>query len=482
MNKMQDIKEEYSERIEKINTLKEANKKPYGERFEVLNDIASIREPYEEGKEVVVAGRLMAYRAMGKSIFVDLKDQTARIQLFVNAKVIGDEQFPEFKALDIGDIIGISGTMMKTKTEEVSIRVTSFKLLAKNIRPLPEKWHGLKDIETRYRHRYLDLIVNDQARSVFQSRSKIMKATRDYLEAKGFMEVETPILQAIPGGAKAEPFQTHHNALHADLYLRVAPELYLKKLLVGGFEKVFEIGRNFRNEGISIRHNPEFTMLELYQSYADYNDMMDLTEDLITTLAKDIVGKEKLEFDGKEINLKRPWKRVAFYDALKEYTGVDWRNADIAKEAKKLGVEFEKDMGDIDILDEVFDAKVQPELVNPTFVTDYPVVMTPLAKRKEDQPDLVYRFELFIANMELANAYSELNDPLDQRQRFEAQREELGESEKEIDEDFLMALEYGMPPAGGLGIGLDRLVMILTGAHSIRDVVLFPQLRPEKSD
>ncbi|MBN1492788.1 MAG: lysine--tRNA ligase [Candidatus Omnitrophica bacterium] len=476
---MAHLKEEFAERVKKIQEQKSAGHTLYGGRFKTDGTTQGLKDEYVEGKQGAIAGRLMAIRAHGKSIFADIKDAAGRLQLYANFNVLGEEQFTFFKSLDIGDIVGVRGSLLMSRTGEITLKVESFALLAKNIRPLPEKWHGLRDIETRYRRRYVDLIVNDEARAVFKTRSTIIKRVRDMLTDKGFLEVETPMMQPIPGGAKAEPFITHHNALHTDLYLRVAPELYLKKLLVGGLEKVFEIGKNFRNEGLSIRHNPEFTMLELYQSYADYNDMMNLTEEIVTTLVKELHGTTTLPFGEVTINYKEPWKRSSFYEILKEHTGVEWRKADIVKEAKKLGIEIKKDCTEVDILDEVFDEKVQPHLTDPTFVTDYPVIMTPLAKRKEDDPDLVYRFELFIANMEIANAYSELNDPLEQRDRFEMQREALNEKDKEIDNDFLMALEYGMPSAGGLGIGIDRLVMLLTNSHSIRDVVLFPQLKPE---
>jgi lysyl-tRNA synthetase class 2 len=479
---MTHLREEFAERVKKIEDQKAAGHAVYGGRYNVTATTQSLKDEYIEGKKASLAGRLMAVRAHGKSIFADIKDSTGRLQLYANFNVLGEERFTFFKTLDIGDIIGVIGSLLTSRTGEITLKVESFELLAKNIRPLPEKWHGLRDIETRYRRRYVDLIVNDEARAVFKVRSTIIKRIRDMLTQKGFLEVETPMMQPIPGGAKAEPFITHHNALHTDLYLRVAPELYLKKLLVGGLEKVFEIGKNFRNEGLSVRHNPEFTMMELYQSFADYNDMMDLTEEIVTTLVKELHNGSEAPFGEKTINYKSPWKRSSFYAILKEHTGVDWRKADVRKQAEKLGITLEKKATDVDILDEVFDAKVQPHLTDPTFITDYPVIMTPLAKRKEDDPELVYRFELFIASMEIANAYSELNDPLEQRERFEAQREMLNEKEKEIDNDFLMALEFGMPPAGGLGIGIDRLVMLLTNSCSIRDVVLFPQLKPETRD
>ncbi|MFC1809459.1 lysine--tRNA ligase [Candidatus Omnitrophota bacterium] len=479
---MHNLRDEFAERVNKIEAQKAEGYILYGGKYEVTATTQALKDEYVEGKIGSVAGRLMAVRAHGKSIFADIKDETGRLQLYANFNVLGEKGFSFFKTLDIGDIVGVSGSLLTSRTGEITLKVESFELLAKNIRPLPEKWHGLKDIETRYRRRYVDLIVNDEARAIFKTRSQIIKNIRDSLVDKGFMEVETPMMQPIPGGAKAEPFITHHNALHTDLYMRVAPELYLKKLLVGGIDKVFEIGKNFRNEGLSVRHNPEFTMLELYQSYADYNDMMNLTEEIVTSLVKELHTTYKIPFGEKTIDYTSPWKRISFYEALQEHTGVDWRSANIKKEAKKLGIEVAPDASVVDILDEVFDEKVQPHLVNPTFITDYPVVMTPLAKRKEDDNELVYRFELFITSMEIANAYSELNDPLEQRERFEQQREALNEKDKEIDTDFLMALEYGMPPAGGLGIGIDRLVMLLTNSHSIRDVVLFPQLKPETRD
>ena len=476
---MHDVRAECPERVEKIEKMKADGIVLYGGKYQVTDTARNLKEQYEEGKTAALAGRLTAVRAHGKSVFADLQDASDRIQIYGNFNVLGEEQFTVFKQLDIGDIVGVTGSLLTSRTGEITLKVDSFVLLAKNIRSLPEKWHGLKDVETRYRRRYVDLIVNREAAGVFYKRSRIIKRVRDFLEAQGFMEVETPMMQQIPGGAKAEPFITHHNALHVDLYMRVAPELYLKKLLVGGLEKVYEIGKNFRNEGISVRHNPEFTMLELYQAYADLTDMMDLAEEMITTLVSELYGTTTVPYGEMEIDFGKPWKRIAFYDALQEQTGINWRDADIKKEARKIGITVDAADDAIEVLDTVFDEKVQPFLTNPTFITDYPVFMTPLAKRKDDDPDLVYRFELFVAHMELANAYSELNDPLEQRARFESQREQLREADKDIDYDFLMALEYGMPPAGGLGIGIDRLVMVLTNAHSIRDVVLFPQLKPE---
>ena len=450
----------------------------YGSRFLPIESIASIREHFEEARTVRTAGRVMARRVMGKSVFGDLKDDSDRIQIYAKKDELSEEPFATFKHLGIGDIIGIEGTLFVSKTGEQSIRITKYDVLSKIVRTLPEKWHGLKDVETRYRQRYVDLIVNKDALDTFKKRSHIIREIREFLHQKGFMEVETPMMQPIPGGARAKPFVTHHNALHADLYLRVAPELYLKKLLVGGLQKVYELNRNFRNEGISVRHNPEFTMLELYQAFADYTDMMEITEEMISGLVRQIHGKDEIPFGDKTLNFKTPWKRVSFYDSLKEKTGVDLKTTDVREAAKKLKIDA-KEMEDVDILNEMFEI-VESDLWDPTFVIDYPTIMTPLAKAKEEDPSVVYRFELFIAKMELANAFSELNDPHIQRERLNAQKEMIGEH-KEIDEDFLTALEFGMPPAGGLGIGIDRLIMLLTNQHSIREVILFPQLKPEKN-
>jgi len=479
---MSEISRIVKERLAKINELREEGTPLYGGKYKISGTIKEHTDQYEEAAAVCLAGRLMAVRAHGKSIFGDLKDGSGKVQIYIKIDAVGEAQFALFKKLDIGDIVGVEGQMFKSRTGEITIKVDAFRLLSKIVQVLPEKWHGLKDVEIRYRQRYIDLIANADSYETLMKRSRIIRFIRSFLEEKKFIEVETPVLQAIPGGAKAEPFQTHHNALHADLYLRVAPELYLKKLLVGGFDKVFEIGKNFRNEGISVRHNPEFTMLELYQSYADYNDMMDLTEELVNALVEKLHGSTTVSYGEATIDFSPPWKRVSFYDALKEKTGIDFRAqkaSEVIKADKNLTGKYDKNYEEADFLDLAFDEYVLPSLTNPTFITDYPVFMTPLAKRKEDDSELVYRFELFICGFELANAYSELNDPFDQRQRLEAQRESLGGGKK-IDEDFLSALEYGMPPAGGLGIGIDRLIMILTNAHSIRDVILFPQLKPEQ--
>ena len=451
----------------------------YGHRFLPKDSLSEIRANFQEGRKVRVAGRLMTRRDMGKSAFADLKDEGARMQIYAKKDVLGEEAYKFFTGMSLGDIIGLEGELFKSKTGEPTIKIEKYERLSKIVRTLPEKWHGLKDVETRYRHRYVDLISNDEVRATFKARSRIIREIRSFMDQREFMEVETPMMQPLAGGARAKPFVTHHHTLHTDLFLRIAPELYLKRLLVGGFEKVYEINRNFRNEGISVRHNPEFTMMELYQAYADYEDMMNITEELTYHLVTMLYGKDEIPYGEKTLNFKRPWKRISFYGALEEATGMDFRKVNVRDAAKKLHVEVADDMEDIDILNEIFGEKVEKDFWDPVFVVDYPTVMTPLAKAKTEDPELVYRFELFVAKMEIANAFSELNDPTIQRERLMEQKELIGES-KEVDEDFLMALEYGMPPAGGLGIGIDRLVMLLTNQASIRDVILFPQLKPEK--
>lgn len=467
------------DRFEKVKDLRSKGTPLYSDQFKPAHMVASLLEPFQEGKSVKVAGRLMTKRDHGKSAFGDLKDESGKIQIYIKLDTVGKENFEWFQLLDMGDIVGVEGTLFLTHKGEKTIKVETFHLLSKIVRILPEKWHGLKDVEARYRQRYLDLIMNDDVRKVFTSRSLIVQKIRSFLADRGFVEVETPMMQAIPGGARAKPFATHHEALNTDLYLRVAPELYLKRLLVGGFQKVFEVNRNFRNEGISTRHNPEFTMMELYEAYADYEAMMNLTEELITSLVRDLHQKEDISYGEWTLHFKRPWKRISFYEALKEKSGLDWRKGNVRELAKKSGIPLEQYTEDVDILNEAFDRFVEPGLVDPTFVVDYPAVTTPLAKRKPKEEDLVYRFELFIGRMELANAFSELNDPFEQRERLQKQKEVIG-IQKTTDEDFLTALEYGMPPAGGLGVGIDRLVMLLTDSPSIRDVILFPQLKPEK--
>ena len=467
------------ERLDKIKELKSKGFSLYSDSFVPTHSIANILDPFEEGKKVKISGRMMTRRIHGKSAFADLKDESAKVQIYAKYDVLGEKDFDLFQVLDLGDILGVEGTLFITHKGEKTVKVERFALLAKIVQVLPEKWHGLKDVEARYRQRYLDLIMNDEVRDVFRKRSQVIQLIRHFLDERGFIEVETPMMQPIPGGARARPFRTRHEALHADLYLRVAPELYLKRLLVGGFQKVYEINRNFRNEGISTKHNPEFTMLELYQAYGDYEIMMNLVEEIIAILVQALYQKETIPYNNYTIDFSRPWKRISFYEALKEKSGHDWRRGEIKGIAKKVGIPLDQYAEDVDILNEAFDRFVEPDLINPTFVIDYPAITTPLAKRKEKDKDLVERFELFVGRLELANAFSELNDPFEQRDRLTKQMEVI-RADKVVDEDFLTALEYGMPPAGGLGIGIDRLVMLLTNSVSIRDVILFPQLKPEK--
>ncbi|HHV78485.1 MAG TPA: lysine--tRNA ligase [Firmicutes bacterium] len=482
-----DISEQEVIRRAKLAKLREMGIDPYGGRFEVTHNAKQIVDDYGrlEGSLVTVAGRLMAVRVHGKATFADLRDLSGRIQLYVKRDVVGAELYDLFLFLDVGDILGVTGKVFKTHKGEVTVAVDDFKLLSKSLKPLPEKWHGLKDVELRYRERYVDLIMNPEVRDVFISRSKIISAIRAYLDARGFIEVETPTMHVVAGGAAARPFITHHNALDMDLYLRIALELYLKRLIVGGLERVYEIGRNFRNEGISTKHNPEFTMLELYQAYADYTDMMRLTEDMISSVCEKVFGTRTIQYQGHEIDLTPPWRRLSLLDAVKEYAGIDYRSVrddkDAAEIAEKLGLKSDKTTTKAGLLDKLIDAYVEPNLIAPTFLLDYPVEVSPLAKRKSDDPSLTYRFEAFIAGRETANAFSELNDPIDQRERFLQQVEERKKGDEEahmMDDDYVNALEYGMPPTGGLGIGIDRLVMLLTNQPSIRDVILFPLMRP----
>ncbi len=433
-----------------------------------------------------VAGRILSMRKFGKAAFFHIADSSGRIQIYVKKDVLGDEVFATFKKWDIGDIVGIEGKLFRTKTEELSVMADKLVMISKSLRPLPEKFHGLTDVETRYRQRYVDLIVTPESRDTFRKRVEIIRLIREFLANRGFMEVETPMMQPVPGGATAKPFKTHHNALDMDLYLRVAPELYLKRLLVGGFERVFEINRNFRNEGLSTRHNPEFTMLEFYQAYATYHDLMDLTEELISWLCDEVNGSMEIEYQGTKVNLAPPWKRMTMDESLIEVAGID--PADLEDEArvmalaKEKGIQLEEQAGPGKAKTELFELLVEEKLINPTFVTSYPTEVSPLARRNEENPDVTDRFELFVTGRELANAFSELNDPVDQLQRFEKQIAEKGNDEEihhELDADFVRALEYGMPSAGGEGIGIDRLVMLLTDAPSIRDVILFPHLKPE---
>ena len=490
----EDINKLIKIRIEKLEELQSKGKDPFQiVKFDNKNNSKDIKEKFvepvdgEEVKEteVSIAGRLMAKRGHGKASFCDLQDMYGRIQIYVKLDEVGEEQYEDFKKYDVGDIVGIKGIVFKTHMGEISIRVKDIRLLSKSLRPLPEKYHGLKDMDLRYRQRYVDLIMNNEVKSTFITRSKIIKGIRKYLDEKGYLEVDTPILNTIAGGAAARPFITHHNTLDIDMYLRIANELYLKRLIVGGFDKVYEMGRMFRNEGMDIKHNPEFTNVELYAAYEDYNDMMDITEGLISTLAKDICGGTTIDYQGTQINLAPGWKRITMIDAIKEVTGADFSKTNTDEEAaelaKSIGVEIEGTPVRGNIINLVFEEKVEETLIQPTFIKDYPIENSPLTKKKPDDPRLVERFELFIGGREYANAYSELNDPIDQKQRFELQakeRENGNEEANMMDEDFIMSLEYGMPPTGGLGIGVDRLIMLLTNSYSIRDVLLFPTMKP----
>ncbi|MFZ5763670.1 MAG: lysine--tRNA ligase [Thermodesulfobacteriota bacterium] len=434
-----------------------------------------------------IAGRIMAFRSFGKAAFVQVQDETGRIQVYVKRDEVGETTYAVFKKLDIGDIVGFSGTLFRTKTSEPTLQASGLKTLTKSLRPLPEKFHGLTDVETRYRQRYVDLMVNPEVRDTFRKRVEIIRLVREFLTNRGFLEVETPMMQPIAGGATARPFKTHHNALGMDLYLRIAPELYLKRLLVGGFERVFEINRNFRNEGLSTRHNPEFTMLEFYQAYATYEDLMDLTEEMLSWIAAEVCGAMVITYQGQEVDLSPPWQRYTLDEALVRVAKLD--PALLADEAKcrefalSKGIQLQPQAGHGKVKTELFELLVEEKLVNPTFITAYPTEVSPLARRNEQNPEVTDRFELFITGREMANAFSELNDPIDQRQRLVKQIAERGSDEEifpEVDEDFLRALEYGMPPAAGQGIGIDRLAMLLTDSPSIRDVILFPHLRPER--
>jgi lysyl-tRNA synthetase class 2 len=434
-----------------------------------------------------VAGRIMALRKFGKASFLHIQDDSGKIQIYVKKEVVGEEIYSQFKKWDIGDIVGFKGKLFKTKTGELTIQAATIKLITKSLRPLPEKWHGLTDVEIRYRQRYVDLIVNPEVRETFRKRIEIIRLLREFLSNRGFLEMETPMMQAVPGGATAKPFKTHHKALDMDLYLRIAPELYLKRLLVGGFEKVFEINRNFRNEGLSTRHNPEFTMLEFYQAYATYNDLMDLTEEMLSWLTEEINGSMEVTYQGQAVDLSPPWKRYTVDEALIEVGGLE---PDILadpealfKLAKNKGIELEQLAGPGKAKIELFELLVEEKLINPTFVTAYPTEVSPLARRNEQDPQVTDRFELFITGREIANAFSELNDPVDQKKRFEKQIDERGDDEEihpVLDEDYIRALEYGLPAAAGEGIGIDRLVMLLTDSPSIRDVIIFPHLKAEK--
>ena len=476
-------------RREKLAKLQEEGKNPFEiTKFVTTHNSKQIKDNYDslEGKDVTIAGRMMAKRIMGKASFCHIQDEQGKIQSYVSINELGEESYKHFKEDDIGDIIGITGFVFKTKTGEISIHAKEVTLLSKSLRPLPEKFHGLKDTDLRYRQRYVDLIVNPEVKDTFKKRIQILKEVKNVLDEKGYLEVETPILNTIAGGATARPFITHHNTLDIDMYLRIANELYLKRLIVGGFERVYEMGRMFRNEGMDIKHNPEFTSIELYSAYQDYHDMMDITEEIVSRAAQKVLGTTKITYQGTEIDLTPSWKRITMIDAIKEVTGVDFNQIETDEEAKKVANDLHVELDELkltrgDIINQVFEAKVEETLIQPTFICDYPVEVSPLTKRKPSDPRLVERFELFIGGREYANAYSELNDPIDQYERFKKQVEarEAGDEEANMmDEDFVTALEYGMPPTGGLGIGIDRLVMLLTDAPSIRDVLLFPTMKP----
>ena len=493
---MDELNEQRQQRIKKLESLREAGVAPYGTRFDVKDRAGDvIRLHGQKTKDMLereritctIAGRIVALRRFGKAAFAVLQDGSDRLQAYLKKDLLSPQAYAVTEQLDLGDWIGVSGTLFRTKTNEFTVEVHDLTFLSKALRPLPEKWHGLTDVETRYRQRYVDLIANPEVHGIFAMRSRIIAGIRAFLIERGFLEVETPMMHPIPGGAAAKPFVTHHNALGIDLYLRIAPELYLKRLIVGGFPRVFEINRNFRNEGISTIHNPEFTMLEFYVSYADYQDLIRLTEDMISSLAQELLGKTEIEYQGKIINLTPPWRRWSYHQAILEVNGLNpavvTDRAEALAAAKHLHVPVDPKWPLFNIINEIFEETVEANLEQPTFITDYPMEISPLARRKDSNPALTDRFELYIAGREIANAFSELNDPLDQRERFESQAAQRAAGDEEahaVDEDFLRALEYGMPPTAGEGIGIDRLVMLFTNQASIRDVVLFPQLRPEK--
>lgn len=480
-------------RREKLRAFQEQGLNPFGGKYERTHlaealiteyDQYSKEELEEKAIDVTIAGRIMTKRGKGKAGFAHVQDVSGQIQLYVRKDTVGEEAYELFNSADLGDIVGISGKLFKTKVGELSVKAEAFEMLTKSLRPLPEKFHGLKDVEQRYRQRYLDLITNPVSRDTFVTRSKIIQSMRRYLDDQGFLEVETPMMHGIPGGASARPFVTHHNALDVELYMRIAIELHLKRLIVGGMEKVYEIGRVFRNEGVSTRHNPEFTMIELYEAYADFHDIMNLTENVIAHIAKEVLGTTTVPYGDYEVDLEPKWTRLHMVDAVKEHTGVDFWEKISDEEARSLakehGIDIQPTMTFGHVVNEFFEQRVEEKLIQPTFVYGHPVEISPLAKKNPEDDRFTDRFELFIVGREHANAFSELNDPIDQRERFEAQvkeKEQGNDEAHEMDEDFLEALEYGMPPTGGLGIGIDRLVMLLTNSPSIRDVLLFPQMR-----
>lgn len=484
-----------AQRREKAASLADLGVNLYSNSFKPANAVAELLpkgenlgpQEKEEGEQLYsVAGRIMAMRKFGKAAFCTITDKSGQIQIYVKKDIVGDEAFEHFKKWDIGDIVGIEGSLFKTKVGELSIQARTIVMISKSLRPLPDKWHGLSDVETRYRQRYVDLIVTPTSRDTFKKRVEIIRLVREYLNNHDFMEVETPMMQPVPGGATAKPFQTYHNALNMELYLRIAPELYLKRLLVGGFERVFEINRNFRNEGLSTRHNPEFTMLEFYQAYATYEDLISLTEEMISSICEQVNGSMKINYQGTEVDLSPPWTKLTMDEALVQVAGIDAQllqdGEKVIALAKEKGIKLEEQAGAGKAKTELFELLVEEKLINPTFITSYPTEVSPLARRNEDNPEVTDRFELFITGRELANGFSELNDPMDQLQRFEKQIADRGDDDEihpVLDHDYVRALEYGMPSAAGEGIGIDRLVMLLTDAPSIRDVILFPHLKPE---
>ena len=488
-----EINEQMQNRIDKMHKIEEHGWRPFGRRFEWTHRSADVKEQFEAlaetEAEVKMAGRVMAIRGHGKTCFMDMQDKTGRMQLYVRKDVLGEEDYSLVKMMDIGDTIGVIGIPFRTHMGEISIKVIKMEMLSKSLRPLPEKWHGLKDIETLYRQRYVDLIVNPEVRDTFVKRSQIIRSVREVLDSHDFLEVETPILNTIAGGAAARPFISYHNALDMQVYMRIAPELYLKRLIVGGMDRVYELGRVFRNEGIDNRHNPEFTSVEIYQAFADYRDMMDLTEEVVVKTAMKVLGTTKITYEGVEIELASPWKRISMIDAVKEYSGKDFTNVTDLEEAramaKELNVPVEPSFGIGKIINACFEEYVEDKLIQPTFITGHPKEISPLAKSNPDNPEITDRFEAYIYGREICNGFTELNDPIDQRERFLKQVEERANGDEEanmMDEDFVNALEYGLPPTGGLGIGIDRLVMFLTDSSTIRDVLFFPTMKPLKGE
>ena len=488
-----DLNEQMQVRLDKMHKIEEKGLKPFGYRYEYTHRSGDVKEQFdalsEAETEVKLAGRVMAIRGHGKTCFMDMQDKDGRIQVYVRKDVLGEDNYALIKMMDIGDTVGVTGTVFRTHMGEVSIKASALEMLSKSLRPLPEKWHGLKDVETRYRQRYVDLIVNPDVRDTFVKRSQIIRSVRNVLDSHGFLEVETPILNTIAGGAAARPFISYHNALDMQVYMRIAPELYLKRLIVGGMDRVYELGRVFRNEGIDNRHNPEFTSVEIYQAFADYRDMMDLTEEVVVKTAEEVLGTTKIVYEGTEIELASPWKRISMIDAVKEYAGKDFTNVTDLEEAramaKEINVEVEPTWGIGKIINACFEEYVEDKLIQPTFITGHPKEISPLAKSNPENPEITDRFEAFIYGREICNGFTELNDPIDQRERFLKQVEERANGDEEanmMDEDFVTALEYGLPPTGGLGIGIDRLVMFLTNSSTIRDVLFFPTMKPLKGE